>query len=69
MISDNSLSFAKGAEAVQAGVVFRIETSTDLGKTDPWKPLPPDVDDQHTIRATIPGTHAQSFYRLAVELP
>ena len=69
MIENNSLSFAKGAEAVQAGVVFRIETSTDLGKNDPWKPLTPDVDDEHTIRATIPGTHTQSFYRLAVELP
>lgn len=59
----------EGTAAVAAGVVFRIETSTDLGVTDPWRTVAPVVNDADIIRVTSPTTGKRSFYRLAVELP
>ena len=69
ILESGTLTFPKGAGAVAAGVVFRIEASTDLGATDPWQAVTPEVNNEEIIRVTFPTTGKQSFYRLAVELP
>ena len=61
------LSFTKGAEAVGNGdITYSIETSTDLGITDPWAPVTADVNDGSLISYTLPTGGGALFARLKV---
>jgi hypothetical protein len=62
-----TLTFNKRAEAVANGdVTYVIETSTDLGTTNPWTLLEPTVNDATTLSATLPGGSPSRFARLKV---
>lgn len=64
-----TLTFNKRAEAVANGdVTYVIETSTDLGETDPWTLLEPAVNDATTISAILPGGSPSRFARLKVTI-
>ena len=63
------ISFTKGAEAIANGdVTYIIESSDDLGVTDPWVPAvtqsPPDASP--TIEYTLPTGKQKTFARLRV---
>ena len=62
-----TLSFTKGADAVANGdVTYAIEESDDLGITDPWADVTPDVNDDTTISYTLPTGQPKVFARLKV---
>lgn len=64
----STLSFQKRAEAVANGdVSYTIETSTDLGDSDPWTTAAADVNDSAIISYTLPGGEVRDFARLKVE--
>lgn len=66
-LTGNVLSFTKGAEAVANGdVTYSIEESDDLGATEPWTALVPDVNNATTISGTLPAGKTRVFTRLKV---
>ena len=63
------LSFNKGAQAVTNGdVTYAIEESDDLGVTDPWVKVTPDLNDSSKISYQLPAGPGQPkvFARLKV---
>ena len=61
------LSFAKSAAAVANGdVTYAIERSDDLGRTDPWTVVTPDLNNGTTISYTLPDGKPRAFARLKV---
>lgn len=69
-LSGGTLSFTKGAEAKMDGnLIYEIETSTDLGITDPWAPNGAAVDGSDDISIdilTAGGVETKFFARLKV---
>ncbi|MBK1825961.1 beta strand repeat-containing protein [Haloferula rosea] len=66
-LSNGVLSFNKGTEAAAAGdLIYSIETSSDLGVTDPWAPVTPDINDSTEISYTLPAGEDRIFSRLNV---
>ena len=66
-LSGNVLSFAKRAVAVANGdVSYTIQTSSDLGLTDPWHKVPPTFEDATTISYALPTGRTKTFVRLVV---
>ncbi|MCP5548424.1 MAG: choice-of-anchor D domain-containing protein [Akkermansiaceae bacterium] len=66
-LASGVLSFAKGSEAVASGdVTFAIEVSDDLGISDPWETVTPDVNNATTISYTLPTGQTAVFARLVV---
>ncbi len=63
------VTFPKGPDAVAAGALLWIETSTDLGNVDPWTPVAPDFDDPHRIGYTLPAGDPRHFVRFGVVQP
>ncbi|MGE9270314.1 MAG: hypothetical protein ACQKBU_05875, partial [Verrucomicrobiales bacterium] len=71
-LDGGTLSFSKGAEAVANGdIIWTIETSTDLGISDPWtaNESASDSTSEISIDLSSAGAPATKFFaRLAVEL-
>lgn len=65
----NSLIFRKGPDAAAAGLIYQIQTSSDLGQVDPWTPVAPAIEDLHLIRHNLPTGLSSHFARLVVTLP
>jgi autotransporter-associated beta strand protein len=62
--SGNTLTFNKRAEAVTNGdVTYVIETSTDLGITNPWTPVSPTTNTPEEISYLLPSGPAKNFAR------
>jgi hypothetical protein len=61
------ITFTKG-EAVNDDVTYTIEESDDLGVTDPWEAVTPDVNDANEISYTLPLDKDALFVRLKVTL-
>ena len=49
-------------------MTYTIEESDDLGVTDPWEAVVPDVNDAHEISYTLPLDGDALFVRLKVAL-
>jgi hypothetical protein len=63
------LTFTKGSEAIiNNDVIFEIESSIDLGITDPWETVVTEgaADDTPTISYTLPTGGAKEFARLKI---
>lgn len=66
-LSGRVLEFTKGSDAVTNGdLSYVIETSSDLGQSDPWTPIVPDIDDDSKISYTLPAGVGRVFGRLNV---
>ncbi|MEI7910329.1 MAG: glycine-rich domain-containing protein [Verrucomicrobiota bacterium] len=66
-LAGSLLSFTKGTEAVANGdVIYAIEKSDDLGSSDPWTAVTPDVNNATTISYTLPPGKTRTFARLKV---
>ncbi|MBK1827502.1 lamin tail domain-containing protein [Haloferula rosea] len=69
-LSGGTLTFTKGPEAKMDGnLIYEIETSTDLGVTDPWAPNGSAVDGSDDISLdiiTAGGVATKFFARLNV---
>ena len=66
-LSGRLLSFSKSAAAVANGdVIYAIEKSDDLGSSDPWTAVTPDVNNATTISYTLPPGKTRTFARLKV---
>ena len=61
------ITFTKGA-AVTDDVTYTIEESDDLGVTDAWQAVTPDVNDANEISYTLPLDKDALFVRLKVTL-
>ncbi|GAA5483379.1 hypothetical protein Hsar01_02610 [Haloferula sargassicola] len=61
----STLSFTKSATE-RTDVTYTIETSSDLGVSDPWTPVTADTNDASTISYTLPTSGARLFARLVV---
>jgi len=67
--SNGLLTFTKRPLAVSQGdVTYVIETSTDLGHTDPWLAVAPTVNNDTTISYALPNSGPRRFARLSVRL-
>jgi autotransporter-associated beta strand protein len=63
----NLLSFTKGSDAVTNGdLIYAIETSYDLGLTNPWHAVTPTTDNDTIISYQLPADKSKDFARLAV---
>ncbi len=60
-----TLTFAK-RQPLAADITYAIEESTDLGLTDVWEEIAPDVDNDTTISYTLPIGPPKDFIRLKV---
>jgi len=62
----STLSFTAGADAIAGGdLTYTIETSTDLGSSDPWTTVVTGLDINNVISYTLP-TGTRLFARLRV---
>jgi uncharacterized repeat protein (TIGR02543 family) len=60
-----TLSFTKRGAPWGSDITYSIETSADLGISDPWQAVKPNVNDDSTISYTLPNP-GDNFARLRV---
>ena len=65
VVSGNTITFTKRGAPYGTDITYAIETSEDLGISDPWSAATPDVNDATTISYTLqnPG---DNFARLKI---
>lgn len=68
VVSGNLLSYNK-RQPLATDISYTIEESTDLGISDPWAAVTPDVNDGTTISYLLPGGPPENFLRLKVLKP
>ena len=64
-LTGTSISFAKRGGVYGGDITYEIESSDNLGISDPWSPVTPTVDTTSTISYTLPNP-GDNFARLKV---
>ena len=64
-LTGTNLSFTKHGAPWGSDIIYGIETSDDLGVSDPWSPATPTANNPTTISYTLPNP-GDNFARLKV---